>query len=274
MAERGIPFDLTLFGLTLIAIAVFHRHTLRVSVIGLAAITLHKLVFTGFDTGPGLVGLFGHFSREWVILSNLLLLLIGFALLADHFEASKVPELLPKFLPHDWKGGFVLLAAVWILSSFLDNIAGALIGGASAHRLYRGKVHIAFIAAIVAASNAGGSWSVIGDTTTTMMWIAGVPARHVLPAIIPAFIALFIFGIPAAIRQQRYSAILKRPHKAPTVDWKRVAVVGVILLLVIATNFFVNFKFPTQAESFPFVGAATWIGILATMPVRSSNWSL
>jgi hypothetical protein len=149
---------------------------------------------------------------------------MGFALLADHFESSKVPELLPKFLPHDWKGGFVLLGIVWLLSSFLDNIAGALIGAAIAHRLFRGKVHIAFVAAIVAASNAGGSWSAVGDTTTTMMWIAGVRPSQVLAAIIPAVIALFIFGIPAAIRQQRHSPILQRAHTEPVVDWVRVGV--------------------------------------------------
>ena len=200
MPDLGIPFEFVLFGFTLVGVAVFHHRTMRVSLIGLAAIMLYKLFVTGFSTGPGVRGLFAHFSHEWVILSNLLLLLMGFALLADHFESSKLPELLPKFLPHDWKRGFMLLAIVWLLSSFLDNIAGALVGGAIAHRLFRGKVHIAFVAAIVAASNAGGSWSVVGDTTTTMMWIAGVPPSHVFAAIIPAVIALFIFGIPAAIR--------------------------------------------------------------------------
>jgi Na+/H+ antiporter NhaD/arsenite permease-like protein len=68
----------------------------------------------------------------------------------------------------------VLLALIWFLSSFLDNIAAALIGGAVAHTVFRGKVHIGYLAAIVAASNAGGAFSVVGDTTTTMMWIAGV----------------------------------------------------------------------------------------------------
>ena len=43
-----------------------------------------------------------------------------------------------------------------------------------ARRVFRGKVHIGYLAAIVAASNAGGSGSVVGDTTTTMMWIDGV----------------------------------------------------------------------------------------------------
>jgi len=36
-------------------------------------------------------------------------------------------------------------------SSVLDNIAGALIGGAMAHQLFRAKVHIGYLAAIVAA---------------------------------------------------------------------------------------------------------------------------
>jgi Na+/H+ antiporter NhaD/arsenite permease-like protein len=149
-----------------------------------------------------------------------------------------------------------------------------LIGGAIAHRLFRGKVHIAFVAAIVAASNAGGSWSVVGDTTTTMMWIAGVPPSHVFAAIIPAVIALFIFGIPAAIRQQRHSPILKRAHTEPVVDWLRVSVVGLILVLAISTNLVVNLNFPAQADHFPFIGVAAWVAIFAAAPVRSWNWSL
>ena len=114
------------------------------------------------------------------MLVNLLCLLLGFALLSKHFEDSQVPEVLPRYLPDDWKGAFVLLVMVFVLSSFLDNIAAALIGGAMAHTVFRGKVHIGYLAAIVAASNAGGAGSVVGDTTTTMMWIDGVPpARRV-----------------------------------------------------------------------------------------------
>ena len=56
--------------------------------------------------------------------------------------------------------------------------------------LYRGKVHVGFLAAIVAASNAGGSGSVVGDTTTTMMWIAGVRPGQVFEAYVAAGPAL------------------------------------------------------------------------------------
>ena len=90
---------------------------------------------------------------------------------------------------------------ICILSSFLDNIAAALIGGAVAHTVFRGKIHIGYLAAIVAASNAGGAGSVVGDTTTTMMWIAGVPPLQVLHGYGGSFAAMFVCGIPAALVQ-------------------------------------------------------------------------
>jgi Na+/H+ antiporter NhaD/arsenite permease-like protein len=270
----GIPIDFFLFGLTLLGVAVFHHYTLRVALTGLAAIVIYKIAFTGFKTGPGLAGFVFHLGHEWVILTNLLCLLVGFALLSRHFEKSHVPVVLPKFLPHDWKGGFVLLVMVWILSSFLDNIAAALIGGAMAHQLFRGKVHIGYLAAIVAASNAGGAWSVVGDTTTTMMWIAGISPVVVFEAIIAASVALFIFGIPAAIQQQKYSPILQRTHEHTHVDWMRVGIVALILLLAIGTNVTVNMKFTHLADHFPFIGVAVWVAILLTVAVRRPDWEV
>jgi len=270
----GIPIDFFLFGLTLLGVALFHHHTLRVALTGLAAIVIYKIAFTGFKTGPGVPGFVSHLGHEWVILTNLLCLLVGFALLSRHFEKSHVPVVLPKYLPHDWKGAFVLLVMVWILSSFLDNIAAALIGGAMAHQLFRGKVHIGYLAAIVAASNAGGAWSVVGDTTTTMMWIAGISPVDVFEAIIASSVALFIFGIPAAIQQQKYSPILQRTHEHTHVDWMRVGIVALILVLAIGTNVTVNMKFTHLADHFPFIGAAVWVAILLTVAVRRPDWEV
>ena len=112
----GVPIDFVLFGLTLLGVAVFHQHTLRVALIGLAAIVIYKILFTGFKTGTGAAGFIAHVGHEWVILANLLCLLMGFALLSSHFEKSLVPEVLPKILPHDWKGAFLMLVMVWVLS--------------------------------------------------------------------------------------------------------------------------------------------------------------
>src|SRR3954463_6947793 len=214
----GVPVDFVLFALTLAGVALFHHHTLQVALIGLTVIVLYKLGFTGFKTGPGLSGLGRHMLHEWVILTNLLGLLLGFALLSNHFEESQVPAALPRFLPDDWKGALMLLFMIFVLSSFLDNIAAALIGGSIARGVFRGKVHIGYLAAIVAASNAGGSGSVVGDTTTTMMWIDGVNPLDVLEAFVAAGVAIFIFGIPASLQQQRFSPITKDAPAGVRVD--------------------------------------------------------
>ncbi len=270
----GVPVDFVLFGLILAGVALFHHHTFQVALIGLAAIVVYKLGFTGFKTGPGFGGLGLHLAHEWVILTNLLGLLLGFALLSNHFEESKVPAVLPRFLPDDWKGGFVLLVMIFVLSSFLDNIAAALIGGTIAGTVFRGKVHIGYLAAIVAASNAGGSGSVVGDTTTTMMWIDGVDPFDVLEAFVAAGLAMVIFGIPAATQQQRYSPITRDAAVGVRIDWPRVAIVAFILVTAIAVNVVVNVKFSGYSDSFPFIGAGVWAAILLAALWRRPAWSL
>jgi Na+/H+ antiporter NhaD/arsenite permease-like protein len=273
-AVAGVPVDFVLFGLTLVGVALFHHSVLRVALTGLAVITVYKLAFTGFKTGPGLAGLGLHLAHEWIILANLLGLLLGFALLSNHFERSKVPEVLPHYLPDDWKGGFALLGIVFVLSSFLDNIAAALIGGTMAKAVFRGKVHIGYLAAVVAASNAGGAGSVVGDTTTTMMWIDGVSPAVVLDAYVAAIVALVISGLVAARQQQAYSPIIKDARVDHRVDWTRVGIVGWILAAAIGANVLANLKFPAVLDAFPVIGTAVWVAILAAAPLRQPDWKL
>ncbi len=270
----GVPVDFVLFALILAGVALFHHHTLQVALIGLAVILAYKLAFTGFKTGPGFGGLAAHLAHEWVILANLLGLLLGFALLSNHFEESGVPAALPRFLPDDWKGGLVLLFMIFVLSSFLDNIAAALIGGTIARGVFRGRVHIGYLAAIVAASNAGGSGSVVGDTTTTMMWIDGVDPLDVLEAFIAAGAAMLIFGVPASLQQHGFSPISKDAAAGVRVDWARVAIVALILVTAIVVNVLINVKYPEQSDRFPFIGAAVWLALLVTAPWRRPQWSL
>ena len=272
-AIAGIPIDFILFAITLLGVALFHHHTLKVAVSGLTVITLFKVFASPFAEGAGLGGLIAHLGHEWVLLANLLGLLLGFALLSKHFEASNGPAWLPRLLPDDWKGGFVLWVMIFVLSSFLDNIAAALIGGTIAGVVFRGKVHIGYLAAIVAASNAGGSGSVVGDTTTTMMWIDGVSPLAVLEAYIAATIALVIFGIPAAMQQQRYSPIARDGAASIRIDAVRVFIVAAILITAIVVNVVVNLKFNDVSDRFPFIGAAVWVALLLCVPLRRPEWS-
>ena len=56
----GIPLDFIFFAGILLGIAVFHRHTLLIALIGLAVIVGYKIGFTGFKFGTGVAGLVNH----------------------------------------------------------------------------------------------------------------------------------------------------------------------------------------------------------------------
>ena len=273
-APRPLPFEFLIFGITLVGVAVFHRRALPIAAAGLIAIIAFEWLFSAFPAGPGAAGLAAHFAHEWVILVNLLLLLVGFALLAAHFEESGLPREFPQWLPDDWTGALALLAIVFVLSGFLDNIAAALIGGAMAHTLFRGRVRVGYIAAIVAASNAGGAGSVIGDTTTTMMWISGVPPIEVLHAYIAAAVAFLVFAFPAARAQQRFAPIEKDAAPSLAIDWPRVVIVLFILASAVAVNIAVNWTRPDLAERFPCLGAAVAAALLLSAAWRRPDWSV
>jgi Na+/H+ antiporter NhaD/arsenite permease-like protein len=257
----GIRLEFILFALTLIGVAVFHHRTMYVALTGLAAILVLKYIFLpDFSFIEHIVGNANE-EGEWRTLINLTGLLFGFGILAKIFEESGIPDKLPDFLPDDWKGGFVLLILIFVLSSFLDNIAAAMIGGTVAVVVFKGKVHLGYLAGIVAASNAGGSGSVVGDTTTTLMWIDGVNPLWVLHAYSAAIAALFIFGIPASIIQDRYHRITKDANKKVKIDSVKIFIVALILIGAILTNYFLEF---------PALGV--WIAIVIGSMMRKTPW--
>ena len=273
-AVAGIPIEFFLFAAVLAGVALLHHHSLRVALVGLATITLYKLVFSSFRGHAGLAGLGEHLVSEWVLATNLLLLIVGFALLARHFEESRVPILLPRLLPDDWKGGFAMLVIVFVLSSFLDNIAAAMIGGTMATALYRGRVHVGFLAAIVAASNAGGSGSVVGDTTTTMMWIDGVHPSQVFEAYVAAVPALLFFGILAARQQHAFQPITKDAPGGVRADLRRLAVVAAVLVAAIAANVLGQLDHGGVLDRLPAIGIAVWLTLLVAAPLVPPDWKV
>lgn len=258
----GIRLEFILFAATLLGVALYHNHTMWVALLGLMAILFVKYLFD--DSFSFFIHLFGDGAKhhgEWRILLNLIGLLFGFAILAKHFDESNLPQWFPKVLPTDWRGGFLLLVLVFVFSSFLDNIAAAMIGGAMAYVMYNGKVHIGYLAALVAASNAGGSGSVVGDTTTTLMWIDGVAPLEVIHAYVAATIALLVFGIIAAKQQDKYQSMMPAADMVSRVDKTRLLVVALILVMTILTNYL-----------FDFPALGVWVAILAGALLVKTPW--
>ncbi|MBX3463274.1 MAG: citrate transporter [Planctomycetes bacterium] len=255
--------DILLFGLfaaTLLGIARFHKHALRIAASGLCLVLCTRLLLTDFHLGH-------HLLHEGKSLLNLGGLLIGFALLANLFERSNLPEKLTDVLPGGVKGAFLLLVLVALMSAVLDNIAAALIGGSAAITLFRRRVHVGYLAAIVAASNAGGAGSVVGDTTTTMIWLAPVQPPvsplDVLEAGLGAAVAVAFFGCFASRQQHALQPLVKGGHAGKPVDYGCVAIVGAILVGAISTNL-----------AFGFPAAGVWAAILLGCLLRRPDWKV
>ncbi len=267
----SIRVEFFIFGLILLGVALFHKQTFWVAVIGLTVLMTFKFLFDPgfhfmehfFGTTPIGEQLMDKELRqgEWGIILNLLGLLLGFAVLSKIFEESGVPDILPRYLPNDWKGPFMLLIFVFILSSFLDNIAAALIGGTIALVVFKNKVHIGYIAGIVAASNAGGSGSVVGDTTTTMMWIDGVSAFNVFHAYVAAGTALIFVAWFASHQQDKYQPIQSNADPNIKIDWLKIFNVALILAGAIISNILYDM---------PALGV--WIAIVIGAFIRHVPW--
>jgi len=273
MTVLGAPLEFCLFGLTLLGVAVLHNRTLEVALTGLASILIYQGIWGAFPTGEGLAALGQHALHEWVILTNILLLLVGFGLLANQFELSGLPDHMPGVLPDSWLGGLAMLAIVFVLSAFLDNIAAAIIGGVMARHLYKGRVSVGFLASIVAAANAGGAGSVIGDTTTTIMWLKGVAPLEVIPAYVACLAAFAVFGVAGALSQQRYQPILKHDEPGHPIQWRRVVIVGIVLTAAIAANIAANLLSPGETAA-PWLGLAVWAALLATSLIARPDWTV
>lgn len=267
-----IPVEFLIFAAMLAGIAAFHRRALPIAAAGLAAIIAYEGLVTAFPTGTGAAALITHFEHEWVTFTNLLLLLIGFEILSDHFERSRLPDHLPGALPDNWTGGFVLLALIFILAAFLDNIAAAVLGGVIARHVYSGRVRVGFLAAIVAASNAGGAGSVIGDTTTTLLWLSGVSPVSLLPAYVASVPAFLVCGIAGAVQQHKYQPIIARAAADRPLEWRRIGIVAFILAVAVTVNVTVNAV--GIADRLPWLGLGLWAAILITSPVASPDWRL
>jgi len=90
-----------------------------------------------------------------------------------------------------WLIGFV----TFFLSSILDNLTTTIVMVSLIQRLIaRRDDRLLFASLIVIAANAGGAWTVIGDVTTTMLWIGGQisPLKIMGSVFLPSLVNLLV----------------------------------------------------------------------------------
>lgn len=114
----------------------------------------------------------------------------GFEVITSIIRTKKQTTLM-------WIIGFV----TFFLSAILDNLTTTIVMVSLIQKLIGKKDdRLLFASVIVIAANAGGAWTVIGDVTTTMLWIGGqlspvsIMEAVILPSLANLLVPLLIIG--------------------------------------------------------------------------------
>lgn len=110
----------------------------------------------------------------------------GFSIITNRIRASSRIQLL-----------WIVSLITFFLSSVLDNLTTTIVMISLVRKLVAEReTRLFFAGMIVCAANAGGAWTVIGDVTTTMLWIAGkistiqVMVRLIIPSLVCLIVPL------------------------------------------------------------------------------------
>ena len=109
----------------------------------------------------------------------------------------------------------------------------------------------------------------LGDTTTTMIWLAGHSPVDVLHAYVGSAAALVVLVWFASGQQHRLQPISADPADAQArLDWGSLGVVFLILAAAIAANISLNLWGRDIEALAPWIGLAVWMALLAASPWR------
>lgn len=90
---------------------------------------------------------------------------------------------------------WLIAFVAFFLSAILDNLTTTIVMVSLIQRLIaRREDRLLFASVIVIAANAGGAWTVIGDVTTTMLWIGGQisPVKIMGSVFLPSLVNLLV----------------------------------------------------------------------------------
>ena len=115
----------------------------------------------------------------------------GFAVITSRINANSKVKLL-------WMTSWLS----FFMSAVLDNLTSTIVMVSLIRKLVADeKSRLLFVGMVVVAANAGGAWTVIGDVTTTMLWIGGklsvigVIKAVILPSIVCLLLPLLLLSL-------------------------------------------------------------------------------
>lgn len=161
-----------------------------------------------------------------------------------------------------WLIGFV----TFFLSAILDNLTTTIVMVSLIQKLLANRSDRLFFAAIIViAANAGGAWTVIGDVTTTMLWIGGqISPLNIMAAVfLPSLVNLLVplLAVSYSLRGKEIVLPLAQEGQRRHIElFERNLMFYLGLGILIAVP-----AFKTVTHLAPFMGILFGLGILWTV---------
>ena len=176
----------------------------------------------------------------------------GFAIITDRIKSLNKAKLL-----------WTVSLLTFFFSAVLDNLTTTIVMVSLMKKLVRSReTRLFFCGMIVVSANAGGAWTVIGDVTTTMLWISDKisPLEVMKTLFLPS---LTCMAIPLVIASLTLKGDVERPDKADAHLGKRLRPwhSNLFLLLGFAGLIFVP-VFKTVTHLPPFMGMMFSLSII------------
>lgn len=132
----------------------------------------------------------------------------GFALVTDHIQTRSKRWLL-----------WIVAPLAFLMSSVLDNLTTTIVMVSLLRKLVRTREdRLKYVGLVVIAANAGGAWTVIGDVTTTMLWIKNkIGTVEVMSELFIASLVCMVvplIGLTATMNGHLEAAPAKKSHLA------------------------------------------------------------
>jgi NhaD family Na+/H+ antiporter len=246
-------------------LAIAFEHTIRLNKAATALVTgvlCWTVYIVSVDDKELVTQQLSHHLGE---LSQILFFLLGAMTIVELIDAHDGFEIVTSRITTTRKSRLLLIIGLlsFFFSAVLDNLTTTIVMISLIRKLVADKEDRWMLAGLVIiAANAGGSWSPIGDVTTTMLWIGNqITAQNIMiKLIVPGLVCMFV---PLFFMRFVFKGTVTRPvseiNTACTPRESRnrkvVFITGLAVLLMVPV-------FKTVTHLPPFMGILIGLGLM------------
>jgi Na+/H+ antiporter NhaD/arsenite permease-like protein len=252
-----------IFTVAYTAIALEHPIKINKGASGLIGAGLLWTVYAAFTDDHALVG--QQLNESVASTARIVFFLIGAMTIVEVIDAHSGFEVITSLIRTGKQVTlmWIVCFVTFFLSAVLDNLTTTIVMISLMKKLSGSQTDRLFFAAmIVIAANAGGAWSVIGDVTTTMLWIGGqiTPLPVIKGVFLPSLINLLLplFLVTYLLKGKTIAPPISREKSVGRINrFERNLIFYLGLGLLIAVP-----AFKTITHLPPFLGILFGLGIL------------